>query len=623
MDSSKKPQLLRQLNFLDVFSISSGAMISSGLFILPGLIYAQVGPAVILVYLFAGLSIVPVLFSKAELTSAMPRAGGDYFFIERSMGSVAGSIGGIASWLSLSLKSAFALVGISVFFTLVWPEISPLQIKLIAAGFCLFFTLLNLHSVKLAGLVQNLMVLALIALLLAYVLRGVLLIDVHRYTPFMRSNSQTFFMSIGMVFVSFGGLTKAASIAEEVHNPARNVPRGMIAAFIVVILLYCLALFVTVGLLGSDQFSHSLTPLSLGGLKALGPLGMFALSFAALLAFISTANAGILAASRFPVAMSRDQLLPGIFARISPRFKTPTAAIAATGLFMIAVILLLDLESLVKVASTMKIILFLFVLLACIIMRESRILNYRPTFVSPLYPWIQILGIILYGFFLFSMGRVALLTTGVFILASVAWTKIYARKLHHSQSALIHVVERITAKELAGDSLSRELKEILRERDQIVEDRFDQLVKNGIILDLHESLEMEVFFDQIAQLLSQRLGLTKTELYRQFIEREQNSTTVIRPGLAIPHLTIPGKNRFELAIVRCEGGISFIPDQPPVYAVFILLGTLDERNFHLRALSAIAQIAQDLDFDRDWLRARKIEELRDIVLLAKRRREKL
>jgi amino acid transporter/mannitol/fructose-specific phosphotransferase system IIA component (Ntr-type) len=617
-----KNHLKRQLGLLSVFCISAGAMISSGLFILPGIIYAQVGPAIILSYIFAGLAIIPSLLSKAELVTAMPRAGGDYFYIERSMGSLAGSIGGMASWFSLSLKSAFALVGISIFFSLVFPGITDFQIRLLAAGFCALFTILNLYSVKLTGKVQNGLVITLIIVLFIYIVKGFFSIDINNYTPFFQADTQTFLMSIGLVFVSFGGLTKIASIAEEVNNPSKNIPLGMILAFAVVLLLYGLTIFTTVGLLNFDEFAHSLTSISDGGFKIAGKIGLFVMAFAALLAFISTANAGILASSRAPVAMGRDHLLPPFFAYVHPKYKTPSYSILSTGLFMILVILFLDLENLVKVASTMKIILFIFDLLCCIIMRESRIMNYRPAFYSPLYPWIQIVGIILYGLFLVSMGKVALLTTGIFILITLLWAKIYTREREKSKSALIHLIERITDKEIARDSdlLSKELREILKERDSITEDRFDKLVKNALIIDVDECLTLEGFFKMVSNKLSRRLDVSSDLLFNTFIERERTSTTVIKPCLAIPHITIPGENKFDLLIARCSSGITFDETQPPVYAVFILVGTIDQRNFHLRALSSIAQIAQNPDFDKDWLRARNAENLRDLILLAKRHR---
>jgi amino acid transporter/mannitol/fructose-specific phosphotransferase system IIA component (Ntr-type) len=597
-------------------------MISSGLFVLPGLVFAETGPAVIFAYVLAGVFVLPVLFAKAELVTAMPKAGGDYFFIERSMGSVAGTVGGFASWFSLSLKSAFALVGIGAFVTLINPGITEWQIKLIAVGFCLFFTSLNLISVKFTGRVQNFLVVVLILLLLPYIFRGAMSIDVQRYTPFMPFGRRALLAAVGMVFVSFGGLTKAASIAEEVRNPGKDIPYGMISAFFVVLMLYVLTVSVTVGVLDKGELAYSLTPISTGGHKILGTAGRAAMAFAAILAFVSTANAGILAASRFPLAMSRDNLLPRFLAATNRRFKTPHFSVMATGAFMIAVILLLDLENLVKLASTMKIILFAFVLIACIIMRESRILNYKPLFVSPLYPWLHILGIVCYGFLLYQMGGAVLLTAVGFVLASILWHRLYVRGSAMRKSALVHIVERITAKEIAGDSLRAELSAVLSERDELIEDRFHKLVKTCEIIDIDKPVTLTEFFTIVAEKLADRLHTDPGRLLDSFIQREQDTTTVIRPGLAIPHTTVDGEHKFELLMARCEPGIDFEEASPPVYAAFVMAGTRDERNFHLRALSAIAQVAHAENFDRDWLRAGNIEELRDIVLLAERRRER-
>ena len=621
MQSNQGKRLIRQLGGIDVFCIAAGAMISSGLFILPGLVYAKVGPAVILVYILAGILYLPTLFAKAELATAIPRAGGDYFFIERSMGSAAGTIGGFASWFSLSLKSAFALVGIGAFAILINPNITEWQIKLIAIGFCIFFTILNLISVKLTGRFQVFLVILLFILLFLYIFRGSMSLNVHRYTPFMPFGRRALLAAVGMVFISFAGLTKVASIAEEIKNPVKNIPYGMILAFCTVLLLYGLTIFVTVGLLDGHQLAHSLTPISTGGYKIFGTVGSIIMAFAGILAFVSTANAGILAASRYPMAMSRDQLLPEFFTKVNKRFNTPHFTIIFTGIFMVTVILFLNLENLVKVASTMIIILFILVMLGSIIMRESRILNYKPAFVSPLYPWLPIFGLIGYGVLLSQMGIVALLAAGGFIVASILWHKIYVREIAMRKSALIHIVERVTAKEIAGDSLGAELREVLKERDKIVEDRFDKLVKRCEIIDIGKQITLIEFFTIVAKKIAGRLKINPQQLLDSLIEREKESTTEVRPGLAIPHITIDGKHKFELVIARCEAGINFTQDLPPVYVAFVLVGSRDERNFHLRALSAIAQIAQDPDFDKNWLRAKNIEELRDIILLARRHRD--
>jgi APA family basic amino acid/polyamine antiporter len=121
------------------------------LFILPGLAYARAGPAVIICYLLAGLLSLPGMLSIAEMTTAMPKAGGDCFTIIRSMGPAVGTVAGLLSWFSLSMKSAFALVGMSVFTVL----IIDVDIHIIAVAFCLVFLFINLIGIKEAGRTQE------------------------------------------------------------------------------------------------------------------------------------------------------------------------------------------------------------------------------------------------------------------------------------------------------------------------------------------------------------------------------------------------------------------------------------------------------------------------------------
>jgi APA family basic amino acid/polyamine antiporter len=614
-------KLKKELETAAIFCVAAGAMVSSGLFVLPGIAFAKAGPAVILAYLLASLMVIPSLLSKAELSTAMPKAGGTYFFMERSLGPAAGVFGGLANWFALSLKSAFALMGMGIFAVLLYPEITEMQIKLVAVGCCLLFTIINLISVRGTGRFQIALVMGLIGLLVLYIIRGIGSIDLHKYSPFIPFGFSSVLATAGLVFISFGGVTKVASIAEEAKDPRRSIPLGMFLAFVVVSLLYFLVISVTVGLLDASALSGSRIPISLGANSLMGPLGGIIMAIAALIAFITTANAGILAASRFPMAMSRDQLLPAFFQRVNAKFQTPQISILLTSAFMICTILFLSLEDLIKTASTLMIFLFMFVNISHIIMRASKIPNYRPTFRAPLCPWLQILGVVVYGFLIFEMGRVPLIITGAFILLGYAWYWAYVRARVSRQSALMHVVERVTAKELAGITLRDELREIIIERDQIVEDRFDRFIRDAEILDFKACLQAEDLFKNISRILSPRLGMKPDELFRLFMEREKQSSTVIRPGLAIPHIIVPGKHRFDIVLVRCQGGILFPQAADPVHTMFILVGSIDERNYHLRALMAIAQVAQEPDFEKRWLGARDAEALRDIILLSGRKRD--
>ena len=624
--------LKRQLGFWSVFAVASGAMISSGLFVLPGLVYREAGPAVILSYALAGVLVIPALMSKAELVTAMPKSGGTYFFIERSMGAMLGTFAGLANWFSIALKSAFALVGIGAFARLVWPEMSVWEIKSIAIASCVIFAVLNILSVKGAGWVQLLLVAILLTFLGVFIIVGLpasyhRLIDEGRkpFTGFMDKGFMHIVGTAGMVFVSFGGLTKVTSIAEEVRKPGRNIPAGMFAAALVVTLVYIGAVLVTLVVLDGKTFSGSLTPPSLAAETFLGRPGMIVLSIAAMLAFITTANGGILAASRSPMAMSRDGLLPGSLQKVGERFGTPYLCILLTSGFMISLIALLNIADLVKAASTMKLVLFLLVNVAVIIMRTSRIQNYRPVYRSPLYPWLQLVGIGVYLFLIIDMvaemGRIPLWVLGAFVLAGTLWYLVYVRSRIIRVSALVRLVRNVVSKEIRHGGLDKELLDIALERDEIVQDRFDRIVAKSPILDLSQAMNAETMFRHAAETLAPRMKTDEQSLLELLEAREADSSTVIQPGLAIPHVVVPGRGLFDILMIRCKAGVTFPGHDVPVHIAFVLAGSADERNFHLRALMAISYVVDEPEFFRRWLTVAGPEHLRDLVLLSKRKRD--
>ena len=613
--------LKKELGLAGVFCIAAGAMISSGLFVLPGIAFAKAGPAMILAYLLAGVLVVPAMLSKAELATAMPKAGGSYFYIERSMGALPGTLAGLANWFSLALKSAFALVGIGAFARLIWPEISETEIRTIAIICCLIFSVLNLVGVKYAGRAQVLLVVILLATLGLYIIFGAQAVDHRHFADFVPKGIGSVIATAALVFISYGGLTKIASVAEETRNPGRNIPLGMFLAFAVVQIVYLLVTFVTVGLVEATALSDSLTPISLGAKVVMGNTGVVILAGGAMLAFITTANSGILSASRSPLAMGRDDLLPRFLGKVNRRFSTPHVSIIATTVFMIAVITFLSIENLVKTASTMMILMFLFVNVSVIIMRASKLQNYRPVFRCPLHPWIQIGAIVSYVFLIIKMGAVPLLITGGFAVLGTGWYLVYGKVRVGRESAFIHLVRRITSRKLGDGGLEQELKKIVLEREGIRSDRFDRLIQDCTILDIDESIRAKVMLSRVARALSRRIVVSESELLELLLAREKESSTVIQPGLAIPHIVVEGEDIFDVLMIRSKEGIIFSDLHQPVHTVFVLIGSRDQRNFHLRALMAIAHIVEEPEFENRWMAAEDPEQLRDVVLLSGRTRE--
>ncbi len=609
----------KQLGLLEIFSISSGAMISSGLFILPGIAYITAGPGMILSYFLAGLLALTGILSQAELVSAMPKAGGDYFYITRSMGPAVGTINGLIVWFSISLKTAFALLGMAVLSNLLFEH----DISIASTIYCTIFVIINLIGTKEAGKMQVIIVAILFLLLFVYVFYGIPNINVTNLTPFNPYGMTAIITTAGLVFVSYGGLLKLSSIAEETKNPARNIPLGMITSLIVVGALYGLVIYVTIGILGNGLGTSienaSMSPLTDGAVVTMGRTGKIALSIAAALAFISTANAGIMSASRYLLALSRDNLIPGFFSRMGKKSGSPFVAIIATGMF-ISFSVFIDLTLLVKTASTVMIGTCILSSLAVIVLRESKIQNYRPKFFSPLYPWIHVTGIFGFSFLLYEIGIAAILTALALCLFGFIVYWYFGKKNADREYAILHLLERLTTKEFVTYDLENELKEIIRERDEIVKDRFDHIIDACTIVNISERIDLDELFRIIAFHISNKTGTDLEKTKSLLINRELESSTAISDSVAIPHIIIDGEKIFDIFMFRTRKGVAFSPDHADVKAVFVIVCSRDERNFHLRAISAIAQIVSDPVFVKKWTSARNTENLRDAVLLGKRNR---
>ena len=614
-----KKELLKTLSLLDVFCIATGAMISSGIFILPGVAFEKMGPAMILGYLLAGIAACIGSLATIELATAMPLAGGIYYYTERSLGPLAGTISGLLNWSAIALKSSFAIFGMSELLFQLW------GIPRIPSGvvMTLLFLVVNLIGTNAAAWAQDIMVFILLAAMGVFIVSGIPEMQMDRFLPFFPNGEAHFSEVIALaafVFVAFGGLLDVASVSEEVRNPVRNIPAGMLRGIISVTAIYVCGLIVTVGVMPAVELAGSLTPLSDAALKTrLGNTGFWLITLGAMMAFVTTANAGIMAAARFPFALSRDKLIPAFFSRVYGRKQLPLPSLLLTGCVMVAA-LFLDLERLVTVASTVIMLSFILTNISVIILRESGIQNYRPTFRTPLYPFLPLISVVAFLALIIEMGTGAVQIAFGIILAAVILYFLFGRKVQ-LESALMHLVARISNCRINMNGLEAELREILRSRDGIVQDEFDCLVENSSVMVIDHAITMPDLFDLVSQKMAPLVGCPAKELDEKLLIRESESSTVLNEFVAIPHLTVEGQSQFRMMLVKCAEGVEFSPDAQKVCAVIFLFGSPDRRNFHLRALAAIAQTIQGRSFESRWRKARTPNQIQDVFLLGKRRRE--
>ncbi len=435
--------LERDLGLYATITISIGAMIGSGIFVLPGLAAKKTGPSVILAYLLAGLIVLPAALSKAEMATAMPEAGGTYLYIDRAMGPLLGTIAGIGAWFSLVFKSAFALVGLGAYVVLL-VSIPSGYLVYLSLGLGVLLIVVNVVGVKQSGRLQAIIVSLVLLALAAFVFDGITYVDSSRFRPFTTHDSGGILAATGFVFVSYAGVTKIASVAEEVENPGRNIPFAMIFSVVAMMLVYTLTVFVVVGVSPSDGLmaDDMLTPMAYAAGQFAGRFGELALATVAIFALTSMANAGVLSSSRFPFAMSRDALAPERLSEVSGRFKTPIVSVGLTGVLLLGLIAFVPVVELAKLASAFKILVFTFVNLALIAFRESSLESYSPEFTSPGYPWVQIAGTGGGLVLLTQMGIVAIGGAVGIILIGIVWYLVYGREKTEREGAALDALRR-------------------------------------------------------------------------------------------------------------------------------------------------------------------------------------
>lgn len=622
---SKTTRLKKELGLFDVYAISTGAMFSSGFFLLPGLAAAKAGPSVVLAYMLAGVLILPAMFSKAELATAMPRAGGTYYFLDRSLGPMVGTVGGLGTFLALTLKSAFALVGMGAYLAF----FVHIPIKPLAIGLTCLFMVINIVGAKETTGLQRFLVIVLLSVLAFFVIQGLFQVGNDwgtpfsdaQLTPFLPFGFEGLLGTVGFVFVSYAGLTKVASVAEEIKNPDRNIPLGMMLSLATATFVYVVGVFILVMVLEPSALHEDLTPVATAAESFFSwlpqPYGLLLIVAAAIAAFASTGNAGLLSASRYPLAMARDRLLPSSLANLG-RFHTPTIAILLTTALMILCIVVLDEEGIAKLASAFQLFIFMLVNLAVIVMRESKISSYDPGYRSPLYPWIQIFGIITPVILIGYMGWLAVAFTLGMIVFCLIWYKVYARDRVVRDGAIYHWFERLGKRRFEG--LDTELRTILKEKGLREHDPFEEVVARAAVMDAKGQSFQEVT-QCVSELLEIRIPGTASEIADELMQGKFSGATPVADGIGLPHIQIAGLKRPELVLVRSTAGLKIPGDGDlsseevfTAHALFYLASPKEDPGQHLRILAQIAGRADEENFLEEWKAASDESDIKALLL---------
>ncbi len=618
LNESKK--LKKSLSLFNVYTLATGATLSSGFFLLPGLAAADAGPAVILSYLLALVPLMPGMLAKIELATAMPKAGGVYYFIDRSLGPLAGTISGMGTWCSLVLKTSFALIGVGAYLAVFLPEVPMIPL---AAGLAVAFGIINLLGTGKSSAVQTVLVVLLLFLLVGFVVDGTNDIQYAYFNGFFDSGAENIFAASGMVCISYMGVTKVASVAEEAKDPERTLPLGILFALITAVLIYGIGTFIIVGVVDPQVLyagdAPSLIPVADAAEAIAGRWGAVVMTGAALLAFLSVANAGILSASRYPLAMGRDHLLPSLFRKLN-RFQSPQNGVILTTSAVLLCVTTLDPTKIAKLASSFMLLLFALNSLAVIVMRESKIESYDPGFRSPWYPWLHLAGIAGPAAYIVMMGLLPMLFSAGLILLGIIWYFYYAQSRVERGGAIYHLFARLGQRQYAG--LDRELRGILKEKGLRIDDPYDQIVARAAVINESDETTFENIVNKAASKLAIHLPISAGQLADTIMEGTRVGATPVSKGVALPHVRMPGLDHALMVLVRTPKGVSVEVDHnltdhgkdQTIYAAIFLVSPEDDAALHLRILAQVAQHVDDEHFMPKWLATDDERKLKEALL---------
>jgi basic amino acid/polyamine antiporter, APA family len=400
--------LKRAVGVLDLTALGIGAIIGTGIFVIIGEAIGDAGPSIVLSFALAGVTCLFSALSYGELASTIPVSGSAYTYGYATLGellawiigwdlileygvSVAAVAVGWGGYLQSLLDSLF---GISLPDSISAPPGEGGTFNLPSMFLVLAVTALLIYGVRESARTNTVMVVVKIAILIFFIVVGFASINGDNFSPWAPQGVAGTVDAAALIFFAYIGFDAVSTSGEEADNPQRDLPIAIIGSLLIATLLYILVAIVAVGLAPQDQLAGSEAPLSdaikIGaGLDWAGDL----LSFGALVAITSVTLTILYGQTRIFFAMSRDGLLPDIFARLSAR-RTPWVTTLMFGILTAMIAALLPLTEIAKLVNIGTLFAFLIVNIGVIILRRTQP-DLERGFRVPFVPVFPIIGSLL------------------------------------------------------------------------------------------------------------------------------------------------------------------------------------------------------------------------------------
>lgn len=433
----EEKSLRRVLGLPAVLTIGLGIMIGSGIFVFPGLAGGRAGIGAAISFAIAGMVAFIVAICMAELSTAMPRSGGAYYFVSRGLGASWGAVVGLALWIGLIFATGFYLIAFGHYLTDLIVRIglaadgSRQLPGILAIAGAITLTAVNLVGAEKVGNLQKTIVAVLLVIIAVFLAAGLLRsLGIMGHLPVRRSMPENplgrVLGTTALIFTSYLGFAQIANVSGEVKKPQRNLPLALGGSVIAAAVLYILTMVIITGTFTISELKDmGETAMLQLGQSLFGGAGVMVLTFAGLLATISSANASILSSSRVLFALGKDDMVPEATTRISGRFAVPWVAILMVGVPVVFLLVLCDLELMAQVASLLHLVMYALICISLAVLRRTNPKYYSPSFKVPFYIPLSGLGALGCFAVVFFMSRTAQIAGAAIIFASIIWFAIF------------------------------------------------------------------------------------------------------------------------------------------------------------------------------------------------------
>lgn len=446
LQQGEKKKLEKTLGAFDLTLLGIGAVIGTGVMVLTGLVAARdAGPAVIFSFMLAAIVCGFAALCYAEFASTLPVSGSVYTYTYATVGELFAHLMG---WTLLSvyiLTTSAVANGWSAYFNnflagfnlelpkefVTIPSNGGI-INLPAILIVLFITWLLSRGTKESKKVNNLMVLVKLVVIGLFIVVGVFYVKPANWTPFMPYGIEGVMAGAAAVFFAFLGFDAVSTSAEEVKNPQRDLPIGIISSLVVCTILYIIVCLVMTGVVPYSELNvpeamayvlHSVGQNAVAGIIAVGAIiGIMAVIFAY-----------IYASTRIFFAMSRDGLLPKVFANMNEKTGAPVFTTWLTGIISALIAGLVDLKELANLANIGALLTFAMVGISVILLRKSHP-KLKRGFKVPFVPVLPIISVGCCLFLIVNLPSTTWLYFGIWLVLGTVVYFAYSKKNSHLQN---------------------------------------------------------------------------------------------------------------------------------------------------------------------------------------------